>query len=62
MQITDLKEIFEENPSDIAQALAIQYKDSFNSSPAEYWLVLGLFIVIPLVVAGFILTKKTQPR
>lgn len=62
VQITDLKEIFEESPSEIAQALAIQYRDSFNSTPGEYWLVLSLFIVVPLVAAGIILTKKTQPR
>jgi hypothetical protein len=60
--ITDLKEIFEQSSSDLAQALAIQYRDSFNWAPEKYWLVLVMFIVVPLVAAGVVLTRKTQPR
>lgn len=62
VEITGLKEIFERSPSPIGESLAIQYQDSFNSAPGEYWLILSAFILIPLIAAGVILAKKTQTR
>lgn len=60
--ITDLKDLFAQTPSPIGEALLLQYQDSFNWAPGAYWLVLSAFIFLPLLAAGIILTKKTQPR
>lgn len=60
--IVDLKELFAASPSSIGAALLVEYRNSFNSSPATYWGILALFVVIPLVLAGVVLTKKTKAR
>lgn len=60
--ITELKDVFEQSPSPTGESLALQYQDSFNWAPAEYWLVLSAFVVLPLVAAGVILSKKTAAR
>jgi ABC transport system ATP-binding/permease protein len=62
VSITDLKALFAQSSSPIGEALLLQYKDSFNWAPGAYWLVLAAFIILPLLAAGIILTKKTQPR
>jgi len=62
VSITELKDLFEQSPSPIGESLAIQYQDSFNWAPGEYWLVLGAFVLLPLAAAGVILAKKTQTR
>jgi len=62
VEITDLKLVFGQSPSPIGESLAIQYADSFNLAPGQYWLILSAFVVVPLVAAGVVLTKKTQTR
>ncbi len=58
----DLKALFEQGSSPVAESLLIQYKDSFNHSPGLYLAILSLFAIVPLVGAGIVLVKKTQPR
>jgi ABC-type multidrug transport system ATPase subunit/CRP-like cAMP-binding protein len=60
--IVELKELFAQSSSPIAEALLIQYEDSFNWATGYYWLALAPFIVVPLVAAAVILTLKTRPR
>ena len=57
-----LKDLFEANDTQIAKALLVQYKDSFNWAPERYWLVLAAFILVPLIGAGVVLARKTRPQ
>lgn len=61
-QVLDVKEFFGQSRSPIAESLLIQYVDSFNESIGFYWVILAVFVLVPLVIAAVVLRKKTQPK
>ena len=61
-QIVDLPGQFDSDTSRIGPGLAIQYEGSFTRDPAQNWLILLLFIVIPLALTCVVLKRKTTPR
>lgn len=59
-QATNLKDLFRATNEEIGDAMLIQYADSFNWAPGRYWLILGAFVLVPLVLASVVLTKKSS--
>lgn len=62
VQATDLKELWATSDTEIGRALLVQYEESFNSDLWQYWLILSVFVLVPLVAAALVLRKKTQPK
>ena len=60
--ITELKKLFGLTEGATGQALLVQYDASFNWQPAAYWGILAAFVIMPLVLAGIVLDKKSRPR
>lgn len=58
-QITDLNTQFRTDTSRIGPGLVIQYGDSFTRNPVQNWLILILFIVVPLALTCLVLKRKT---
>jgi ABC-type multidrug transport system ATPase subunit/alpha-tubulin suppressor-like RCC1 family protein/CRP-like cAMP-binding protein len=61
-QVAGLRDIFVNDTSRIGPGLAIQYGDSFSRNPAQNWIILGVFIVVPLVLTCVVLARKTSGR
>jgi hypothetical protein len=61
-QIVDLSHQFSIDTSRIGPGLALQYGDSFSRDLVQSWLILALFIVVPLVLTCVILKRKTTAR
>ena len=59
-RITDMKKLFEVTNSDVGRALQQQYASSFNRELVEYWSIMSAFVVIPVVLAGFVLARKSK--
>jgi hypothetical protein len=53
---------FSIDTSRIGPGLALQYGDSFSRDLVQNWLILALFIVVPLVLTCVILKRKTTAR
>jgi len=62
-QITALNDRLQANTSPvggpIGRALFLQYGSSFTRAPIQNWLILLLFIVVPLLATGLILRRKS---
>jgi ABC-type multidrug transport system ATPase subunit len=58
--VTHMKDLFTATGSEVGRALSTQYAASFNGAPARYWVILACFVIIPLVVAGRVLSSKTR--
>lgn len=59
-QVTNLKDLFAATNDEIGDAMLIQYADSFNWAQGRYWLILGAFVLVPLVLAAVVLNKKSS--
>jgi ABC-type multidrug transport system ATPase subunit/alpha-tubulin suppressor-like RCC1 family protein/CRP-like cAMP-binding protein len=60
--IVDLPLLFASDSTKIGPGLSIQYSTSFTRDPVENWIILGLFIVVPLILTCWVLQRKTTPR
>jgi ABC transport system ATP-binding/permease protein len=60
--IVDLDSQFNVDTSRIGPGLAIQYTGSFTRDPVQNWLILALFIVVPMALTCVILKRKTTAR
>ncbi len=61
-QIVDLDTQFNVDTSRIGPGLAIQYTGSFTRDPVQNWIILALFIVVPIALTCVILKRKTTAR
>ncbi|MGZ6968341.1 MAG: ATP-binding cassette domain-containing protein [Acidimicrobiia bacterium] len=60
--IASLGDVFRTDTSKIGPGLAIQYGNSFSRDPIENWIILGLFVVVPLALTCLVLDRKTTTR
>lgn len=58
-QVADLPELFAASPTPIGQSLLLQYETSFAGDVWQKWLILAVFIVVPLTLAAVILRRRT---
>ena len=59
--VTDIKAFFAATNSEIGEALLIQYDASFNTRPLVYWVILAVFVLVPLVASVKVLELKARP-
>ena len=60
-RVTELKSFFAATESEIGQSMLLQYADSFRWAPSAYWTILAAFVVVPLVLAAVVLTRRSRP-
>jgi len=60
--IADLTTHFQTDTTQIGPGLAIEYAGSFDRHPAQNWIILALFIVVPLALTCLVLRRKTTAR
>jgi ABC-type transport system involved in multi-copper enzyme maturation permease subunit len=58
-ETVDLNTLFDIDTSQIGAGLKIQYADSFTRDPLQNWLILALFIVVPLALTCLVLKRRT---
>jgi hypothetical protein len=58
-EIVDLNNQFRIDTSRIGPGLAIQYGDTFTRDPLQNWLILAVFIVVPLALTCTVLKRRT---
>ena len=61
-EIVDLNNQFRIDTSRIGPGLAIQYGDTFTRDPLQNWLILAVFIVVPLALTCVVLQRRTATR
>ena len=65
-RVTDLDTLFANNTSPeggpIGRALQLQYQESFSRNPVQNWLILLVFIVVPLLLTCLVLKRKTAVK
>jgi ABC-type multidrug transport system ATPase subunit/CRP-like cAMP-binding protein len=61
-EIVDLNTQFRVDTSRIGPGLAIQYGDSFTRDPLQNWLILVVFIAVPLALTCLVLRRRTAAR
>jgi ABC-type transport system involved in multi-copper enzyme maturation permease subunit len=57
--IVGLNTLFRVDTSQIGPGLAIEYGDSFSRNPLQNWIILVVFIIVPLVLTYFVLRRRT---
>jgi ABC-type multidrug transport system ATPase subunit/alpha-tubulin suppressor-like RCC1 family protein len=58
-EIVDLNTQFRIDTSRIGPGLAIQYGDTFTRDPVQNWLILAVFIAVPLALTCLVLKRRT---
>jgi ABC-type transport system involved in multi-copper enzyme maturation permease subunit len=59
--IVNLHHIFDTDPnSRVGVGLGIVYTNTFDHSPAPNWVILALFIVVPIALTCWVLKRKTS--
>lgn len=59
-RVVDLPAFYEASGSPIAQSLLLQYESSFSRDVWQNWVILGAFVVVPVVVAMVVLVRRTR--
>ncbi|MDP9286050.1 MAG: ABC transporter ATP-binding protein, partial [Actinomycetota bacterium] len=60
--ITDLETHFQTDATQLGAGLAVAYEDSFSRNPAEDWVILALFAIVPIVLTCVVLKRRTSSR
>lgn len=59
-KVLKLNDLFAASKSPTGQGLLTQYRSTFAGPVTQQWIVLGLFVVVPLVFAAIVLKRRSQ--